>query len=84
MKRFFALLLGCMLLCPLARAEQASSYVGIWIENDGYGTLTIRADNTACMDYYDGTVTETTWGADRRWLSLRRGHVVQFPHGAAG
>ena len=62
MKRIASLLLAFMLfLCPLALAEE-SGFPGVWIENDGYGTLVILADGTARMDYYDGTVTDTTWG----------------------
>lgn len=63
MKRLLSLLLICLLtLCPLALAEQESLYAGVWIENDGYGTLTLLADGTAHMEYFDGTVTDTTWG----------------------
>jgi len=82
MNRFLSLLLSCMLLlCPLALAEnqalQSSPYPGVWIENEGYGTLTILADGTARMDYYDATVTECHWeltetGArftDGQWLN---------------
>ena len=63
MKRILCLLLSFMLLLgSFAFSEQASAYVGVWIETDGFGTLTIRADGTAHMEYYDGTVTDTTWG----------------------
>ncbi len=79
MKRLLALLLGCMLLCSLATAEQASSYVGVWIENDGYGTLTIRANGTARMDYYDGTVTETTWGLTENGYCFGEGMWYNSP-----
>ena len=61
MKRITSLLLTLLLfLCPLALAEE-SGFPGVWIENDGYGTLVILADGTARMDYYDGTVTECHW-----------------------
>lgn len=62
MTRLFTLLLSCMLfLCPLALAEQNAAYIGVWIETEGYGTLTVLSDGTARMDYYDGTVTECHW-----------------------
>ena len=61
MKRITSLLICLLLfLCPLAMAEE-TGFPGIWIENDGYGTLTLLADGTARMEYYDGTVTDTTW-----------------------
>ena len=61
MKRFLSLLLCCMLLCPLALAEQAETLIGVWIETEGYGTLTLRLDGSATMVYYDGTTMDTTW-----------------------
>ena len=63
MKRFLALLLSlCMLACAcvLAVADDAP-FVGVWIETEGYGTLTIRLDGSATMVYYDGSVMDTTW-----------------------
>lgn len=63
MKRFFALLLSlCMLACAcvLAEADDAP-FVGVWIETEGYGTLTIRLDGSATMVYYDGMAMDTTW-----------------------
>ena len=77
MKRITSLLLTLLLfLCPLALAEE-SGFPGVWIENDGYGTLVILADGTARMDYYDGTVTECHWAltdegakfTDGMWLN---------------
>lgn len=63
MKRFFALLLSlCMLACAcvLAEADDAP-FIGVWIETEGYGTLTIRLDGSATMVYYDGSEMDTTW-----------------------
>ena len=56
MKHFLALLLGCMLLfcIPIFAEDQAlteTGYPGIWIETEGYGTLTISADGFARMEY---------------------------------
>lgn len=62
MKRVVSLLLSCMIfLCSLALAEQESLYAGVWIETEGYGTLTILADGTALMEYFDGTLTSCHW-----------------------
>ena len=55
-----SLLLFVLLLTLPALAE--SGFPGVWIETEGYGTLTFCEDGTAVMEYYDGTVTETTWG----------------------
>ena len=63
MKRFLLLLL-CLLLCTPALAETPASdagFVGVWIETDDYGTLTIRLDGTADMRYYDGTESSFRW-----------------------
>jgi len=63
MKRFLLLLL-CLLLCTPALAEPPASvagFVGVWIETDDYGTLTIRLDGTADMLYYDGTESSFRW-----------------------
>ena len=68
MKRFLTILACLMLLCLPALADVAdlpladSGFVGVWVETDGYGTLTLYADGVAVMEYYDGTVTNTTWG----------------------
>lgn len=61
MKRFL-LLLSCLMLLILPAAAEDAGFAGVWIENDGYGTLTLLADGSATMEYYDGTVTTTTWG----------------------
>ena len=58
MKRIVSLLLFVLLLTLPALV--GSGFPGVWIETEGYGTLTIYADGTAVMEYYDGTVTETT------------------------
>lgn len=67
MKRFLLLLTCLTLLCLPALAELApppndSGFAGVWIETDGYGTLTLFDSGDAMMEYYDGTVTITTWG----------------------
>lgn len=60
---FIALLIFILTaLCMPATAEDAAAFAGVWIENDGYGTLTLLGDGSATMEYYDGTVTATTWG----------------------
>ena len=61
MKRFL-LLLACLTLLILPAAAEDAGFAGVWIENDGYGTLTLLGDGSATMEYYDGTVTVTTWG----------------------
>ena len=67
MKRLISLLLCILMISSAALAEgviQAcvdSSLVGVWIENEGYGTLTLFADGTSEMIYYDNTVTECHW-----------------------
>ena len=69
MKRILSLLLAfTIFLCLPALAEESAQsltdagFVGIWIENTGYGTLTIRADGSSTMVYYDGTTSESNWG----------------------
>lgn len=58
----FTLILFCLAaLCAPVMAEEAAAFVGVWIETEGYGTLTIRQDGTATMAYYDGSMMETTW-----------------------
>ncbi len=61
LKRLLLLTAALLLLCLPAVAEEASGFPGVWIENDGFGTLTIFADGTSRMEYYDGTVTECPW-----------------------
>lgn len=68
MKRSLSLFLAFLfLLCIPAQAENAaqaridSGIVGIWIETEGYGTLTMRADGTATMVYYENTVSDCNW-----------------------
>lgn len=57
MKRILSLLLILLLVCVPALAENAdqaradSGFVGSWIETEGFGKLTVRADGTATMDY---------------------------------
>lgn len=66
MKRLLSLLICMLFLSIPVLAESpdlaATGFPGVWIENDGYGTLTLLADGTAHMEYFDGTVTDTTWG----------------------
>lgn len=83
MKKVLPLLLCILVLISSAFSESAgqpaseASFVGIWIENDGYGTLTLRLDGTAHMLYYDDTVTECHWEitedggrfTDGQWLN---------------
>lgn len=60
-KHFFSIILAAImpLCCTSAYGEvDPSDLWGTWIENDGFGTLTIFTDNTSIMNYYDGTVTE--------------------------
>ncbi|MBQ4580567.1 MAG: hypothetical protein IJA83_07880 [Clostridia bacterium] len=59
MKRILMLLIILVLLALPALAE--GSFPGVWIETEGYGTLTIYADGSAIMEYYDGTVTQCPW-----------------------
>lgn len=68
MKRILSLLLAYLLLfCTSAMAENAaqaridSGIVGVWIETEGYGTLTMRADGTATMVYHDNIVSDCNW-----------------------
>lgn len=67
MKKILSLLLMLFLLVFSVAAEASdvtlidSDLVGVWIENDGYGTLTLYADGTAVMIYYDDTVTSCGW-----------------------
>jgi len=64
MKRLisFLTLLACLLTFTLtAPAEDSASYVGVWIETEGEGTLTIRLDGTATMAYSYGAVSEFQW-----------------------
>ena len=44
MKRMLALLAAFMLLTLSTLAEDTSGFPGVWIENDGFGTLTILTD----------------------------------------
>lgn len=83
MKKFLPLLLCLLVLITSAFAENAgqpapgASFIGTWIENDGFGTLTLRADGTSHMLYYDNTVTECHWEptesggrfTDGQWLN---------------
>ena len=83
MRKFLPLLLCILVLISSAFSESAgqpaseANFVGIWIENDGYGTLTLRLDGTAHMLYYDDTVTECHWEitedggrfTDGQWLN---------------
>lgn len=68
MKRFLLFLTCLTLLFLPALAEELtpppadSGYIGTWIESEGYGTLSIHADGSAVMEYYDGTIMTTTWG----------------------
>lgn len=68
MKRLLSLLLCLPFLFSitafaetLSQARIDSGMVGVWIENDGNGTLTVRLDGTAEMIYYDDTVTQCHW-----------------------
>lgn len=65
MKRILSLLIAfTFLLCLPVFAEDSATdatFVGVWIENTGYGTLTIRVDGTSTMVYYDDTVSECHW-----------------------
>ena len=83
MRKFLPLLLCILVLISSAFSESAgqpaseASFIGTWIENDGYGTLTLRLDGTAHMLYYDDTVTECHWEitedggrfTDGQWLN---------------
>lgn len=68
MKRFLITLTCLLLICLPVLAENTdlplagTGLPGVWVETDGYGTLTLYADGSAVMEYYDGTVTVTTWG----------------------
>ncbi len=80
MKRFFSLLLACtLLLCLPVLAESASNYVGVWIENDGNGTLTVRTDGTSTMVYYDNTVTECHWALTEEGARFTDGMWLNSP-----
>lgn len=60
MKRIIALLVTILALLTLPALAE-SGFPGVWIETEGYGTLTLFDDGTAIMEYYDGTVTENPW-----------------------
>lgn len=66
MKKLLAILLCMILLCMMALAEDDSQaridsgIVGVWIETEGEGTLTMRADGTSTMDYYS-IISDANW-----------------------
>lgn len=79
MKRMLALLAAFMLLTLSALAEDTSGFPGVWIENDGFGTLTILADGTSHMEYYDGTVTECPWELTEEGAIFTEGQWFNSP-----
>lgn len=60
MKRFL-LILACLALLILPAAAEESGFPGVWVETEGEGTLTIRLDGTATMEYSYGAVSEFQW-----------------------
>lgn len=80
MKRILSLLLTILLLlCLPAMAEDASGFPGVWIEVDGFGTLTILGDGTSRMEYYDGTVTECPWELTDEGAVFTEGQWLNSP-----
>ena len=56
-----------------------SQFTDVWIEDTGYGTLTVFADGTARMDYYDGTVTECEWAVTEEGARFTTGQWWNSP-----
>ena len=77
MKRILALLVAFVMLALPVLAE--SDFPGVWIETEGYGTLTIFADGTARMEYYDGTVTENPWVSTDEGAKFTEGQWFNSP-----
>ena len=77
MKRILALLVAFVMLALPVLAE--GGFPGVWIETEGYGTLTIFADGTARMEYYDGTVTENPWVSTDEGAKFTEGQWYNSP-----
>ena len=83
MKRLLSLLLMLTMLTMTAFAKSSdlagSGFIGVWIENDGYGTLTLRLDGTSEMVYYDNTVTECHWALTEEGAKFLDGQWLNSP-----
>ena len=81
-KKLLSILLAITMLavCSSAVAEDDPSlFADVWIEDTGYGTLTVFADGTARMDYYDGTVTECEWAVTEEGAKFTTGQWWNSP-----
>lgn len=79
MKRLLFLLTCLLLLTLPALAEDNAPYVGVWIETEGEGTLTIRLDGSATMVYNDGWVMDTTWAPTESGAAFGKGMWYNSP-----
>lgn len=77
MKRILALLVAFAMLALPVLAE--GGFPGVWIDTEGYGTLTIFANGTARMEYYDGTVTENPWVSTDEGAKFTEGQWFNSP-----
>lgn len=81
-KKLFGAILTIMLLAlcfPATAEDLASQLADVWIEDTGYGTLTLYADGTAHMDYYDGTVTDCEWAVTEEGPKFTTGQWWNSP-----
>lgn len=84
MKRILSLILAFLLFASLpAVAEDLSladsGFPGVWIEYDGYGTLTILADGTASMHYFDDTISDFRWALSEEGAVFTEGMWYNSP-----
>ncbi len=80
-KQIFCTTLTIVLLvcCFHAAAEiDVSWFPDVWIENDGFGTLTVFSDGTAFMQYYDDTMTESKWAVTEYGPRFTEGEWVDL------
>ena len=78
MKRMLTLLVATLMLLALPALAEGG-FPGVWIETEGYGTLTLFDDGTAIMEYYDGTVTENLWELTDEGAKFTEGQWYNSP-----